>query len=49
MPISQLLVSLALPDTKNYENVSSEEIFAAVEKVLNLLEMMTKRRDSNLH
>mgnify|MGYP004159203597 CR=1 FL=1 len=27
MPISQLLVSLALPDSKQYEKVSSEEIF----------------------
>lgn len=49
MPISQLLVSLALTDNKQYENVSSEEIFVAVEKVLSLLDMMTKRRDSNLH
>lgn len=49
MPISQLLVSLALTEKKQYENVSSEEIFVAVEKVLNLLDMMTKRRDSNLH
>ena len=49
MPVSQLLVSLALPDKKQQENVSSEEIFVAVEKVLGLLEMMTKRRDSNLH
>lgn len=49
MPISQLLVSLALPDSKQYEKVSSEEIFVAVEKVLNILDTMTKRRDSNLH
>jgi len=49
MPISQLLVALALPDKKQYENVSSEEIFLAVDKVLNLLEMMTERRDSDLH
>lgn len=49
MPISQLLVSLALPDSKQYDKVSSEEIFVAVEKVLSILDMMTKRRDSNLH
>lgn len=49
MPISQLLVSLALPESKQYDKVSSEEIFVAVEKVLNILDMMTKRRDSNLH
>ena len=49
MPVSQLLVSLALPDKKQHENVSSEEIFVAVEKVLGLLEMMTRRRDSDLH
>tara|TARA_Y100001935_G_C16969754_1_gene343502 strand:- start:149 stop:415 length:267 start_codon:yes stop_codon:yes gene_type:complete len=49
MPISQLLVSLALPDSKQYEKVSSEEIFVAVEKVLSILDTMTKRRDSNLH
>ena len=49
MPISQLLVSLALPESKQYDKVSSEEIFVAVEKVLSILDMMTKRRDSNLH
>ena len=49
MPISQLLVSLALTDKKQYENVSSEEIFVAVDKVLGLLDMMTKRRDSDIH
>jgi len=49
MPISQLLVSLALSEKKQQENVSSEEIFVAVEKVLGLLEMMAVRRDSNLH
>jgi len=49
MPISQLLVSLALQDKKQYENVSSEEIFVAVEKVLDLLEMMTRKRDSDIH
>jgi len=36
MPISQLLVSLALPESKQYDKVSSEEIFVAVEKVLNI-------------
>ena len=49
MPISQLLVSLALSDNKQYQNVSSEEVFVAVEKILDFLDIMTKRRDSNLH
>lgn len=49
MPISQLLVTLALPEKRDDGNVSSEEIFIAVEKVLNILDVMKKRQDSNLH
>jgi hypothetical protein len=49
MPISQLLVTLSLPDSSQADEVSSEEIFMAVDKVLGILKAMQERKNSNLH
>ncbi len=49
MPISKLLVTLSLPEYKQYNEVSSEEIFMAVEKVLGILKLMQERKNSSLH
>ena len=49
MPVSQLLVTLALPFNKNYHEVTNEDVFRAVEKVLGILDTMEKRRDANIH
>lgn len=49
MPVSQLLVTLALPSNKNYHEVTNEDVFRAVDKVLGILDTMEKRRDANIH
>ena len=49
MPVSQLLVTLALPSNKNYHEVTNEDVFRAVDKVLDILDTMEKRRDANIH
>lgn len=49
MPISKLLVTLSLPEYKQYNEVSSEEIFMAVEKILGILKLMQERKNSSLH
>jgi hypothetical protein len=49
MPISQLLVTLSLPDSSQADEVSSEEVFMAVEKVLGILKLMQERKNSRLH
>ena len=49
LPVSQLLVTLSLPDFKQQNEVSSEEIFIAVDKVLSILKAMQERKNSNLH
>jgi hypothetical protein len=49
LPVSQLLVTLSLPDFKQQNEVSSEEIFIAVDKVLGILKAMQERKNSNLH
>lgn len=49
MPISELLVTLALPQNKNEDEINSEDVFCAVGKVLDILDSMKKRRDSKIH
>ena len=49
LPVSQLLVTLSLPDSSQVDEVSSEEIFMAVEKILGILKLMQERKNSSLH
>tara|TARA_B100001057_G_scaffold383005_1_gene389131 strand:- start:588 stop:851 length:264 start_codon:yes stop_codon:yes gene_type:complete len=49
MPVSELLVTLALPQDKKENDVNSEDVFIAVGRVLDILDSMQKRRDSELH
>lgn len=46
MPVSELLVMLALSQDKKENNLNSEDVFIAVGRVLDILDSMEKRRDS---
>ena len=49
MPVSELLVMLALSQDKKENNLNSEDVFIAVGRVLDILDSMKKRRDSEIH
>lgn len=49
MPVSELLVTLALPQDKKENDINSEDVFIAVGRVLDILDSMQKRRDSEIH
>jgi|TARA_B110000879_G_scaffold198253_1_gene269783 hypothetical protein len=49
MPVSQLLVTLALPQNKKDSEITTEDIFQATEKVIDTLDLMKKRSESNVH
>ena len=48
MPVSELLVTLALPQDKKENDINSEDVFIAVGRVLDILDSMQKRRDSEI-
>ena len=48
MPVSELLVTLALPQDKKENDINSEDVFIAVGRVLAILDSMQKRRDSEI-
>ena len=49
MPVSELLVTLALPQDKKENDINSEDVCIGVGRVLDILDSMQKRRDSEIH